>query len=97
MSHKYYFMFVNPKNGPVPSESIEEAVKDIEWLRFRGANLYLLYTSKTPLEIRNLIQPLLKEDDHILVGEFNRTNHSGWLSSIAVDWLKKTHDPPDSL
>ena len=93
MAHKYYFMFVNPKSDPVPSEQIEEKIKDLEWLRFRGANLYLLYTEKSSLEIRNLIQPLLKENDHILVGEFNKSNHSGWLSTIAVDWLNKAHEP----
>lgn len=89
MAQKFFFLYLDTQDRPVPNSPIEQALNSFDWVRLRGGRFYLVYSKGPAKKIRDAVQPLLNHEDHLLVGEFNKSDHSGWISKLVIDWLQK--------
>jgi hypothetical protein len=89
MHKKMYVLYVNTPGGANTTSIVEKVIDEYDWARLRGAQVYLISSFKSAKEIRNIVQAVLNQNDHVLVVEANMQNHSGWLSNNTADWIKK--------
>lgn len=54
-------------------------------------NAWLIYSDINSSDIYNVLKPLIEDTDNLFIGEINRKNIAGWVSSDTIDFLKRNN------
>ncbi len=52
-------------------------------------NVWLIYTDKEGMDLYNKLKPLIEDTDSILIAKTQYSDLAGWISSEAIDFLKR--------
>jgi len=86
---KYYAITLNAPVRPTLNAAIEAALSRYDWLRFSNLSYYIYANDESAESIYNLIKPLFKDTEHLLVVEVLASHRHGWASPVAVEWFSE--------
>lgn len=89
----YHAIMTNVANASAYNARIEGVLDTFvsDWLR-TGAAQYIVAGDKTAFQIYQAVRPQLPANAHILVIEVNINHRHGYMSKLAIDWIKR-HAP----